>query len=100
MKNSNNSQFIEEVKPIKRIGWATFIDQLKLEALRPDWKDLFDLQKYTLKERFKILGDLGVIQKQECFENITPTVGFAAITKAMSGNIAAVGEVAVNYHAL
>lgn len=99
MKN-NQSATIQEVKPRKVIGWATFIDQLKLESIRADWKELFDLKKISLAERFKILGELGVIQKQLRFDNITPTVGFEALTKAMSGNISTVAEVAVNYHAL
>lgn len=99
MKN-NQSATIQEVKPRKVIGWVSFIDQIKLESLRADWKELFDLKKISLRDRFKILSELGVLQKQLRFENITPTVGFEAITKAMTGNIASVDEIAVNVHAL
>lgn len=98
MKNSH--KFIAETKDRKVLGWATFIDQLKLESLRSDWRDLFDLKKYGLHERFRILGELGVIQRQERFENITPTVGFEVLAKAMTGNIASVDEIGVNVHAL
>lgn len=100
MKNNNSQATIAEVKPRKVIGWATFINQLKLEALRPDWKDLFDLQKISLRDRFKILTELGVVEKQLQFENMTPLVGFEALVKAMTGNIASVDEIAVNVHAL
>jgi len=93
-------QIIQEVKPIKRIGWASWIDQKKLETLRADWRELFDLARYSLRRRFEILEDLGVLERQQIFENITPTVGFEALAKAMTGNIASVDEVGVNYHAL
>jgi len=101
MKNQTSKlKIVQEVKPMKRIGWISLINQKKLEKLRLDWRDLFDLNKYTLKQRFDELAKLGVVQRREIFENITPTVGFAALTKALSGNIATVAEVLVNYHSL
>jgi hypothetical protein len=100
MNTQSVQKEIQEVKPIKRIGWATLIDQKKLEDLRSNWKEIFDLAKFSLQERMKILSDLGVIQKQTVFENLTPTVGFEAIVKALTGNISTVDEVGVNYHAL
>jgi hypothetical protein len=93
-------KFIQEKKGRKVIGWATLIDQKKLESLRSDWRDLFNLKKYTLKERFSVLNTLGVIQKQERFDNITPTVGFEALAKALTGNISTVAEIKVNVHAM
>lgn len=91
---------ITETKPAKRIGWVSWIDQRKLEAARSDWRELFDLTKYTLKARFRELKKLGVLQAQTIFENLTPTVGFEAVVKAMTGNIATVDEIGVNVHAL
>lgn len=90
---------VQEKKPIKRIGWATFMDQAKLERI-PNWRDLFDLKKYTPTRRFGILQGFGIIQRQQIFENITPTVGFAALTKAMTGNAGSLAEITVNVHAL
>lgn len=100
MKQNSSQIAVAEKKPRKVIGWVSFIDQLKLEALRPDWKNLFDLKQYTLADRFKILEDLGVVQNRLSFENITPLVGFEALVKAMTGNIATVDEIGVNVHAL
>lgn len=91
---------VQEKKPRKVIGWVSFLDQIKLESLRSDWKNLFDLTKYTLEERMRILTDLGVVQKRIAFENMTPLVGFEALVKAMTGNIASIDEIGVNVHAL
>lgn len=92
-------QEIQEEKYIKRIGWITLYNEAKLKKLK-NWSQYFDLSKYRPQERFEILQKLGVIEGQQIFENITPTVGFQQITKAMSGNISAVSEIKVNYHAL
>ena len=105
MINANEQKFR------KVIGWITLYNQRILKGIARrkslrsagvrSYHDLFDLRKYTPQQRFEIFSRIpGLIEQQVAFENLTPTVGFAQITKAMSGNIAAIAEIKVNYHAL
>lgn len=89
-----------EEKFIKRIGWITLYNRKILEKLE-NWQQYFDLEKYTPYARFDELRRIpGLIEGQKIFENITPTVGFSQVTKAMTGNIAALTDIIVNVHAM
>jgi hypothetical protein len=93
-------QITEEQKFIKRIGWVTNYNWKRLKQLE-GWQRLFDLSQYPIRERFEILKQLpGVIENQQIFENLTPTAGFRQLTKAMTGNIAALADIIVNVHAM
>ena len=63
-------------------------------------KDQF-VQKfnYQTRETFLASAPAGMVIKEVPFSNITPTVGFAQITKALSGNLTSLDEIEVNVHA-
>jgi hypothetical protein len=89
-----------EEKFIKRIGWITKYNWEKLKLI-PNWREYFDLSKITPQERFRVFAAIpGLIEGQELFENITPTIGFQQLCIALSGNIATIAEIGVNYHAM
>lgn len=101
MNNTHDSVSIEEVKYPKRIGWLSTYNAAKLALLTSKIPDLFDLTKHTLKERFSIIDSVpGLLEDRIIFENITPLVGFTALTKAMSGHAASLAEIVPNVHAL
>ncbi len=89
-----------EEKFIKRIGWITKYNWEKLKLI-PNWRDYFDVSKISPQKRFEAFRAIpGLIEGQQIFENLTPTVGFQQLCKAMSGNISTVAEIGVNYHAM
>lgn len=94
---------IAEEKYIKRIATKTIYDGFmakRFEALVAAVPKLLDVNFISAENRFKVLEALGITPvSQEIFENITPTVGFAQLTKALTNNIASPAEIAVNYHA-
>lgn len=89
-----------EQKFIKRIGWITKYNWERLKLI-PNWEDYFDVSKISPQQRFEMFSSIpGLIEGQHIFENLTPTVGFQQLCKALSGNIATIAEIGVNYHAM
>lgn len=101
---SAHAEPIQEVKPVRRIGTVRIFGgeaAAKLEQLVTRFPEILNLKKYLPEERYVLLSHFGIAPEQQLdFENLTPTVGFAAITKAMTGNIATTSEILVNIHAL
>lgn len=91
---------IQEEKKRKVIGYATLLNEAVRKTI-PNFEQYLDLAKYSLKERLEIFrGIPGLVEGELKFENITPRVGFTQILKAMTGNLASLADLIVNYHAL
>jgi hypothetical protein len=98
--NTPDNISIQEVKYPKRIGYITLLNHAIISKL-PNFEDLFNLEKISLADRFAMLKKIpGAIENQVIFENLTPLVGFTALTKAMTGNAASLAEIIPNVHAL
>jgi hypothetical protein len=100
-----NAKTVQEKKPVKRIGVVSWFDGeigRRLEVAVKNRPELLDTNRFSFADRARILLDeYGIApSRRQVFENITPTVGFAVLTKALSGNLGSVDEIGVNVHAL
>lgn len=93
----------KETKGRKIIGFMRTYDHAALLA----WLSSIGIsleqfaRDFNIHSRRELLARApeGLVAASLGFENITPTVGFEALAKALSGNIAAVEEVEVQVHA-
>lgn len=101
--NQNPPILKKEIKPKVMIGVArTYDHAMLLSFLEKKGISLANFARdFNIHTRRAFLADApaGMIASELAFRNITPTVGFEALTKALSGNISSVEEVEVMVHA-
>lgn len=100
-----NTHFVQEEKPVKRIGIARVYDHAQLLTfleLAGITIERFLSKEFNYRTRSELLAlaPVGVVAQELAFENITPTVGFAALASAMTGGAASLDEIMPNVHAL
>lgn len=93
----------KEKKPKRTIGTIRLYDHSALlRFLTEKGMSLgrfIEAFNYRSRAEFLVAAPPGVIAREIQFENITPTIGFELLTKALSGNISAVEELEVMVHA-
>lgn len=89
-----------EPKGPKRIGVVQWLDPELLRSL-PNFVRLFDHDYIRPEDRRAMFRNIdGLVIRETAFENITPDVGFAQITKAQTGALASLDDLLVRWHVL
>ncbi len=76
----------------------TLYDERILNKIIPNWREAFNLKKFSFSERHKLF--LPAQLSQQMAANIVPTAGLRQVCRAMAGSSTSIGKIAINYGAL